>query len=547
MKTLKNAKKLLIIVAITIAIITGIAFIGIKNYNAKAEETYTLSYETVSKSPTGAQYNDSFRNQSTSSTVQEETNGLAITFTSSSDKALVHFAKVLSLEAGKKYIARFNVKMEQTSTENFAIHLYALHNNSISNSLLKSWMYTSAYANKTQLADEFTYNTSVNSGNYTYQINVAQGAGIVHISDLVITEVESKTVTVGSTIGTLPTVPTKEHYMGVWQIDGTTIDENTVWTYTEDKKAMAKYTPIEYTLTFKDIDGNEVSGSPVTYTVESDKTALTIPSVPKLNGTYDGEWSGWSDFAVATGGNKIFNAAYPAVKVTVTFVNSKGSNSTKEYNYGESIGEFPTVDIVGYAVVWTIEDENITTDYIVKTTNNFDIVAKFDIIEYTITFKILGENEALGTATYTVETDASTLVYPVVPQKDGSDKGEWESVNLKVGGDITVYYTYYARYTVTFKDENGNAVKTVKVTVGEKVGELPTVPTKDGYTGVWKSNGKEISADTVVTENMTVIATYEKNKNSGCGANIGADIVIIVSMLMLISAIVVFVRRKKEN
>ena len=40
------------------------------------------------------------------------------------------------------------------------------------------------------------------------------------------------------------------------------------------------------------------------------------------------------------------------------------------------------------------------------------------------------------------------------------------------------------------------------------LGELPNVPEKTGYTGVWTINGVEIPADYTIEDDVTVTAVY---------------------------------------
>jgi hypothetical protein len=75
-----------------------------------------------------------------------------------------------------------------------------------------------------------------------------------------------KPVTLGDPIGTLP-VPTRTgHDFDGWSIDGTAITATTVWTYEENKTAVAAWTPSTYTLTFAPNGGTvNPTSKPVTY------------------------------------------------------------------------------------------------------------------------------------------------------------------------------------------------------------------------------------------------------------------------------------------
>ena len=79
---------------------------------------------------------------------------------------------------------------------------------------------------------------------------------------------------------------------------------------------------------------------------------------------------------------------------------------------------------------------------------------------------------------------------------------------------IDVDYTEPTYYTVTFKDWNGQILKTQTVTEGASA-TAPSNPTRDGYTFVGWDKGF-----TNITSNLEVIAQYEKNKTN-ININIG--------------------------
>ena len=512
----------------------------------------TLTYVTSEKRPS-QNYSDYYKNNlGDTSCVASDNNSIAIAFTKAeTDRAEIKLGTELGLTEGKTYYTTFTLWMEKApeSSSNLAVHIFELHVNL--NQPTKQWLSSGNYKEATpyKYENEFTYNSSVYGGIFSVLIKDAQGAGTVHVSDIVVKEVTKTTVVEGTAIGELPAIPEKVGYTGAWTIDDTAISSETTYNYGTDKTAVIKYTPVTYTLTFKDIDGNTVGDETYTYTVESDKGTLNKPAVPQIDSKdgekFDGVWSGWEEFDVKQGGDKTFTAAYPDLKVSFTFEDSKGENQTVEYAFGAQIGELPVLNVTGYVGVWKIGDIEITADYAIRDTEDLTVTAVYTVIEYTITFKILGETEALGTAKYTVETDPSTIVYPTVPEKDGSTDGEWEEVNLKNGGDVTVLFTYAERYTVEFKDEAGNVTETVKVTVGKKIGTLPELPAKKGYTGEWKSGDTVITADTVVNENMTVTAVY--TKNSGCGAAVDGTVIVLNLVALAVCAAIVIRKNKLQK
>lgn len=89
---------------------------------------------------------------------------------------------------------------------------------------------------------------------------------------------------------------------------------------------------------------------------------------------------------------------------------------------------------------------------------------------------------------------------PDVPEKEGYT-GKWDHDGKNITADTVIHAVYTVKkYTVTFVDEKG-IYKTVEVAHGEKV-EMPAVPEKAGYTVRW-----EKVLDTV-TGDVTVKAVY---------------------------------------
>lgn len=74
------------------------------------------------------------------------------------------------------------------------------------------------------------------------------------------------------------------------------------------------------------------------------------------------------------------------------------------------------------------------------------------------------------------------------------------TVTDKAGNTATYTITVYKNYTVTYVAD-GQTLSTETVGHG-KDATLPAVPAKDGYTGAWDSDGKNI------TENTTIRAVY---------------------------------------
>ena len=146
---------------------------------------------------------------------------------------------------------------------------------------------------------------------------------------------------------------------------------------------------------------------------------------------------------------------------------------------------------------------------------------------YTVTFDSNG-----GSAVTAQSIEAGQkATKPADPTKDGYDFKGWTlngsayDFNTAVNGNITLVATWEQQqvvpttYTVSF-DANGGKVTPASATTGAdgKLATLPT-PTRSGYRfNGWYTaviGGKEITEDTVFTENTTVYAHWTKKPTAG--------------------------------
>ena len=128
---------------------------------------------------------------------------------------------------------------------------------------------------------------------------------------------------------------------------------------------------------------------------------------------------------------------------------------------------------------------------------NLTLTAKFNLKKYTATFK--ADGKVVKTVNFTVE-DKSLTDIPTVPTKTGYT-GKWEDYEIKAE-DITINAIYTPIvYTATFKAD-GKVIKTINFTVEDKsLTNIPSVPAKTGYTAKWEDY--EIKA-----EDITINAVY---------------------------------------
>ena len=127
------------------------------------------------------------------------------------------------------------------------------------------------------------------------------------------------------------------------------------------------------------------------------------------------------------------------------------------------------------------------------------------VTTYTVTFK---DHDGTVLKTETVEEGKSATA-PADPTREGYTFEGWDKAFDKITADLEVTANYKANdpavttYTVTFKDYNGNVLKTQTVEKG-KAATAPANPSRDGYTFEgWDKSFNNITSDLVVT------ATYK--------------------------------------
>jgi len=205
---------------------------------------------------------------------------------------------------------------------------------------------------------------------------------------------------------------------------------------------------------------------------------------------------------------------------TITFDTNGGTEITSiEVKNGEvvKIPEAPKKD--GYKFVgWTNEEGKVITKG-TKVTKDLTLKAEWiseKASSVTTTFDTDGGNEIDN---ITTEKGESVLL-PVEPVKDGyvfvgwlDENGKFITENTTINKNIVLKAMWIKKGTKTstikFNTDGGSGVGDIVVENG-KVILLPINPTKEGYVfaGWVDSDGNSITKDTIVSENMTIMATW---------------------------------------
>ena len=283
---------------------------------------------------------------------------------------------------------------------------------------------------------------------------------------------------------------------------------------TDDATYKATFTSAlrNYTVTFVDEDGVEISKSTVAY----GKTP-SAPADPSKASTaqYSYEFAGWSPAVTAVSDNAIYTAIYTSKVRTyeIAFVDEDGAEISKStVAYGES-PVAPTEPTKASTAQYTYEFAGWTPEITTvkgKATYSatYNAVAK----SYTVTFVDEDGTEiSKSTVAY-----GKTPVAPADPTKASTAQYSYEFAGwtpgiVKVIGDATYKASYNSvlnAYKVTFLDYDGSTLKSQNVKFGAAA-TAPAEPERDGY----KFTGWDKSFDEIV-KNTDVTAQYEKLSSS---------------------------------
>ena len=314
------------------------------------------------------------------------------------------------------------------------------------------------------LSSDVTYNCSsyvLSEGEYAGKTAVALNKEQQY--NLTFDSVETRRVTAGATIGELPAVPAKDGYEGYWAIDGVKITADTVYNYGADKTAVAGYSKdVSDTVTIEFSSHNSVQS----------QFKIFINPANALCSNSAWNIQDWSTTLIAyNNGVDIMNYIY---------VNGNNARALSDDNRVNDT--YPLGDGTG----WLGNSAQCRPVFVESNSEGIwvTVLHSFSSENYKVTlkagFSILDANGGI-----------------TVINKD-------VSFNCSSGGGVSKV----TGYTLTFED-----VSSRQIEGGSTIGELPEVPAKDGYTGVWTIDGVEITADTVYNygADKTAVAVYTKD------------------------------------
>ena len=335
--------------------------------------------------------------------------------------------------------------------------------------------------------------------------------------------------------------PTKDGYTfaGWTGSNGTTPETTVTITHgsTGNKSYTAHWTPVTYTITYDLAGGSVSTANPSSYTIESN--AITLNNPTKEGYTFAG-WTGSNGttpekpvtIAKGSTGNKSYTANWTPVTVVVTFdCNGGASDGEETYTYDVS-GQHITATCTraGYTLGgWKFEQDGTSADYDVDNAVSNDwilghtptetLYAHWVLDTYTITYDLAGGSASGNPTSYTVESNAITLINPTKENYDfagwtGSN-GETPEATVTIAKGSTGNKNYTAHwtpksYTITYDLAGGSASGNPTSYTIESNDITLVAPTKDGYTftGWTGSNGTTPETTVTITQGSAGNKSY---------------------------------------
>lgn len=296
---------------------------------------------------------------------------------------------------------------------------------------------------------------------------------------------------------------------------------------TFEMKLNAVWSEKEYTIEYDLNDGKVTTNNPVEYGIEDDSFTLINPT--KTGYTFIG-WTGTGldgltmSVTIEKGsvGDRSYEANWQANTYTITLNPNGGSiaNATITVTYDQAY-TLNDPEWTGHTFGGWYEGSKKVTSGTWTRTSDLELTAKWDIVEYDITYNLnSGTNSSSNPATYTVDDE----VILVAPTRTGYTFAGWTytgqttpvlSVTIPVGtiGDKEYTANWTAdSYTLSFDADGGSVSPESKTVTYDASFTLPT-PTKSGYTFAgWFSGTKQYTAGTWKdTSNITLKAHWTAN------------------------------------
>lgn len=270
---------------------------------------------------------------------------------------------------------------------------------------------------------------------------------------------------------------------------------NGYWNIASDVELLAKWEPTKYFITYNLSDGTNSELNPTFFTIESLGFSLYDPQregYEFLGWTYEGQNEPTKIVTIEGGsiGNRTFTAQWKAKSFSISFDPNGGEcvDAAMDVTYDE-LYALPTPTREGHTFSGWYYDNKRFDSGVCKISDNITLTAKWDIIDYKISYVLNGGDNASENPTwYNIITGAvienpTRVGYTFIGWTyDGQDEPKKDlAFDIGTKGDITLVAHWSAnQYTVTLLTDGGTVESNTLFVVYDSSFSLPN-PAKSGY------------------------------------------------------------------
>ena len=268
---------------------------------------------------------------------------------------------------------------------------------------------------------------------------------------------------------------------------------------TEEKSFTAKWTAIEYSITYENTK-EAVNSNPATYNIEQE---IELQPLQKEGYTFNGWFVGKDEvkkIEVGSTGEKILTAKWTPIDYDIQYTNTKGANNPNPDSYNIETNTFTLQPLEknGYEFIgWFVGDDQIE-EITVGSTGEKTLEARWTAVTYHIKYENTKDAENSNQTSYNIETPTFQLnpLEKAGYKFDGWFEGKVQVIEVKVGstGEKTLeaHWTpidYTIHYTNTKEAQNPNQTSYNIETATFTLQPLK----KDGYTFAgWFEGGQKV-------------------------------------------------------
>ena len=360
--------------------------------------------------------------------------------------------------------------------------------------------------NPTRTGHTFMGWTGTGLSKPTMEVTIAKGS-YGNRKYTAIWKVNAYTITYDTAGGTLETttqsihygqnlklpIPTRNGYLflGWWKNEEMYENEIQQWTDTEDVTLIAQWYECSYSITYNLNGGTNASGNPNTYKI-TDKVVLNNPTRAGYTfegWTYEGQSTPVKSVSFTHAYvDKTFVAHWTPNSYTITFDANGGTvdTSTLKVTFDKRF-ELPTPTWEGHTFAGWYNGSRRVRSGVCNLTSDTKLVAKWDSINYTITYEMNGGTNSSSNPTKYTCNDKVTLAEPT---REGYtflgwtyEKQNTPTKNVIIEKGTTGNLAYTANweantYTVTF-DTNGGSVSTPTMNIAYATEFILPTPSHD--------------------------------------------------------------------